>query len=127
MGLFNLSLNPNIDFNFILSNLDKRWNCYNISKNPSITLDIIIKYHDKPWDYVGLSSNPNVTFDFIFLNQDKPWNWQIHFKKLKKIRNHVKSFKLKNWYKLFLLTKTEEFAKWYYDPENIGGKRIKKN
>ena len=138
---YELSRNPNITPNILLVNSDKPWNWYGLSWNPNITFDIVFANPDKPWNWNGLSWNPNITFDIVLANLDKDWNWyglsynkfkydkeleKIHLKKLTKIRNKVKSLKIKNWYKLFLLTKTEKFTKWYYDPENVGGKRIKK-
>lgn len=45
---------------------------------------------------------------------------------LMKIRAKVKAFPVKNWYRLYLLTKTEAFVRWYYAPENGGGKITKR-
>ena len=63
---------------------------------------------DKPWDWVGLSYNK--------FGYDE----RIHFIKLKKIRDKVKTWKI-NRYKLTLLIKTKAFCEWYYHPDNIGG------
>ncbi len=46
----------------------------------------------------------------------------IQIGKLKKIRQKVKRLGFKNWYKLYLLTKTEAFFKWYCAEGNIGNK-----
>jgi hypothetical protein len=33
-----------------------------------------------------------------------------------------KLYKIKNWYKLYLLTKQEKFYRWYCVPGNLGNK-----
>jgi len=46
----------------------------------------------------------------------------MHFCRLRKIREKVKSFKIKGWYKLYLLTKKECFWKWYCgEDDGCGG------
>ena len=41
---------------------------------------------------------------------------------IKRFREKCKKIPIKNWYRLYLITKTEAFCKWYYNPENGGGK-----
>ena len=47
---------------------------------------------------------------------------------IKKFHHKVKRLapaNIKNWYALYLLTKTRVFCEWYYAPENVGGKMAK--
>lgn len=131
--------NLSITMDIIMANSNKEHcNWYWLSSNPNITMDIVTTNLDKPWEWDELSRNPNITVDIIRANPDKPWNWyylsrnefkynselnEIHLKKLRKIRNKIKSFiKIKKWYKLYLLTKTQKFWKWYCGPDGIGRK-----
>ncbi len=73
------------------------------------------------------NSYSNITFDrqYWWFNIPlivRPRNNDYIFRKLIKLRKRWKSFKIKNWYKLYLLTKTEAFYIWYCAPGNIGNK-----
>ncbi len=91
---------------------------------------------DKPWDWNELSVNPNITMKDVLDNPGNPWNWyylsqnhfkydkrliNIHISKMKKLRQRMRSFTLPKWYKLYCLTKTSEFWKWYCGPTTING------
>jgi hypothetical protein len=94
-----LSANPNITWEFVLSNLDEPWAWYDLSTNPIVTWDIMQKYPNLPWDYEFLpenpnitweivrdnpkwwcacdvSRNPNITYDIVLANPDYPWDWE---------------------------------------------------
>ena len=76
-------------------------------------IKLLENYPDKPWDWSNLSYN-KFKYD--------PVLEKLHFIRLKRIRKKVKSFKIKNWYKLYLLTKTQAFWVWYCGPNGIGRK-----
>jgi hypothetical protein len=42
------------------------WDWRGISENPNITWDIVVSNPDKRWDWSYMTSNPNITF---YLNQ----------------------------------------------------------
>ncbi len=137
-----LSSNPNITFDFIIKHKNQKWNWNYLSRNPAIsTKNIEDTLNNKDylwclWDWNSISLNCNITIEFIEKYIDKI-NWKFlsnnkfkynerlfyhHINKLKKIRRKVKTFKIKNWYKLYLLTKEEKFWKWYCAKGNIGRK-----
>ena len=132
-----LSENPSITPEFILSHpeIDWDWSC--LSMNPVITPEFILAHPEKPWNYYWLSMNPNITSEFIISHPNKPWNWyelsnnefkydkclqKLHINKLKQIRTRVKSFRIKNWYGLYLLIRdpSQCFWKWYCGEGGVG-------
>jgi hypothetical protein len=71
-----LSSNPNINWNYIQKNINKKWNWKKLSSNPAITWDIIksqpyVKWH---WDFI--TRNPNINLEIIKSNPDKKWDWE---------------------------------------------------
>jgi hypothetical protein len=72
-----LSQNPNITWDFVLSNPDKTWNYDYLSENPNITWEIVSSNQEKPWHYIWLSLNPNITWNIIKSNHDKPWRYDL--------------------------------------------------
>ena len=60
-----LSRNPNITWDIVKANLDKKWDYEFLSENSNITWDIVKANPDKPWSYENLSSNPNITWDMV--------------------------------------------------------------
>ena len=75
-GSYNqLSINPNITWEIVRDNPDKKWNFSVLSSNPNITWEIVRDNPDKPWSYYMLSMNPNITWDIIKDNPDKPWSY----------------------------------------------------
>ena len=61
---------------FIICNVDKKWDWYWISCNKGITMKDILDNPDKPWNWEWISSNPNITMKDINNNPEKPWNWE---------------------------------------------------
>jgi hypothetical protein len=87
-----MSLNPNINIDFVLNNSYKDWNYYHLSRNPSIiNLTNYSKFlhggnYQNPSTkynisnvprraYTHFSSNSNLTSDEIIKNKDKPWHY----------------------------------------------------
>ncbi len=68
-----MPINPFWDF--IQSNLDKKWSYLNLSANPNINWDIIRANPDKPWQYYFLSRNVNITWDIILAMPSKNWDY----------------------------------------------------
>ena len=108
-----------------------------LSSNPAITPEFVLSHPEKPWNWGMLSLNPSVTLEFVISHPEKPWDWtslsvnkfkydkglqRMHINKLKRIRTKVKSFRIKNWYKLYLLIKdpSQCFWKWYCGEGGIG-------
>jgi len=60
-----LSLNPNITFDIVLNNLDKKWCFHRLSSNPNITIDIIIQYNQFNWSMYWYSYNPKIKLNDI--------------------------------------------------------------
>lgn len=64
-----ISINPNINIDFITKNDDKfcDFNWFELSKNKGITMEDIDNYYFS-WNWNGISMNPNITIDFIQKN-----------------------------------------------------------
>ncbi|MDD4930568.1 MAG: hypothetical protein PHG66_00235 [Candidatus Colwellbacteria bacterium] len=109
-----------------------------MSSNPNITPEFVLSHLEKPCDWRWLSKNPNITPEFVLAHPEIPWNWcwmsenkfkhdlslqKIHLNKLKKFRAKVKSLRIRNWYRLYLLTKdmSQCFWKWYCGPDDENG------
>lgn len=136
-----ISENPTLSLKIIVDNPHLPWNWENIGYNPCITIKFILDNKDKNWDWYCVSINPSITADDILTIKDIPWDIDAlqynefkyskilidhHIHKLRIIRKKVKSFKIKKWYKLYLMTKTEAFWKWYCAPGGIGNSIDKK-
>jgi len=52
---------------------DEKWEWSDVSKNPNITLDIILSYPEYPWDMYSFSQNENVTWDTVCEHPDRDW------------------------------------------------------
>jgi len=97
-----LSCNPNISWNYIIENLNIKWNFASIARyNKYMTPEIIIKYSEYfneecinnlslnknikwediekhpeiKWNYRNLSLNPNITIDIVNKNLEKDWDY----------------------------------------------------
>ena len=94
-----LSKNQNITIDFILDNLEKKWNWGSLTINKGIKVSDILNNRHLPWenswylnpnimpydlikykkmkitDWVSVSSNVNVSMEYIFNNLDLPWDW----------------------------------------------------
>lgn len=98
--LWRLSSNPNITWDIIKANLDKKqfkssslsvdpctnrdkvyfqrgesWHLGYIPLSPNINWDIIQENPDKSWNWHEVSKHPNITWNIIQANPDKPWSW----------------------------------------------------
>ena len=71
-----LSNNPNLTWEFISQNLDKRWDWDELGRHSCVTLDIIKKHPDLDWNMNSVSSNPNITLNQVLENPDLEWNWE---------------------------------------------------
>jgi hypothetical protein len=141
-----INYNPNLTLKDVFSRPDIGWSWSSLCQNPAIPVSEMIvgpSIADRNWfrNWRHLSWNPNMTFDYILLHADKPWNWyalssnefryaknlqQIHIRKMKKLRERMRTFTLPKWYKLSCLVKTKAFCEWYYAPDNIGGQISKR-
>src|SRR5207253_4992886 len=96
-----LTLNPQITWDNILTNLDKPWkwkkllnrqditweiiekipinllDWSDISKNLIINPSIVLDNPEKPWDWKKLSANPNTSWELIDHYIDKDWDWDV--------------------------------------------------
>ena len=57
---------------------DKQWDWYQLSRNPNITIQDILSRPDKQWDWACLSRYANITIKDVLNNPDKPWNWSFY-------------------------------------------------
>lgn len=98
-----LTVNENISPQFIIKNLDYKWDIKNFLANPNITLKFVekhlktvewcmyklsrmvtvefLKKHpdlDYKWGSNGLSNNPNVTYEFFSKFPDKEWDFSAN-------------------------------------------------
>jgi hypothetical protein len=60
-----LSLNPNITWDFVCMHPEINWDYISLSSNPNISLNIVIANADKKWDYAALARNISITWDDI--------------------------------------------------------------
>ncbi len=60
-----LSINPNITWDFIQANPNISWKYQLLSYHHNITMDIINANSKKPWNPEYIASNPNVSWDII--------------------------------------------------------------
>ena len=58
-----LSVNPNMTWEIVSDNLDKKWNFGSMSRMPFITWDIVQDNINKKWDMCNLMTNPNITWN----------------------------------------------------------------
>jgi hypothetical protein len=71
-NLFELSHNPNLTLDFILSKDDpSKWNWHVISMHKNITIDMILNHPECPWHWLGIFQNPNITLQMMLDNHDK--------------------------------------------------------
>lgn len=78
-----LSMNPNVNSNFILNEgKERNWFIPSLCSNPGITSRDIFKSTLKPllqhsggWNYRNLSSNPNLPIEFVKMNLNEDWNY----------------------------------------------------
>lgn len=70
-----ISTNPSVTWDDVMSHPEIDWNFGNLSSNPHITWDIVQAHPERNWSYIGLSSNPNITIDIVTAHPDKDWNY----------------------------------------------------
>ncbi len=61
---------------FILDNLQERWDWWALSCNPVVTMTMVRSHPHLPWNYTGLSVNPNLTWGDVVSNLWQPWDWE---------------------------------------------------
>ncbi len=79
-----------------------------------------------PVTFVG--DYPDIDVDFIKPVRDyikNEWTPKTFGREFVCSIGNYTTFGIKNWYKLYLIIKTEKFYKWYCAPGNLGNKRDK--
>lgn len=67
-----LGRNPNLTINYILKHPEINWwNWASVSSNSRITLEDIDNYPELPWDWQFVAMNSNITMEFILKHIDK--------------------------------------------------------
>jgi hypothetical protein len=74
-SVYDISLNPNLNWEIIKNNLNYDWFWPAISQNPNINIKIIKNNPRIKWDWNMISQNSSITFEIIIENLDKSWNW----------------------------------------------------
>ena len=79
-----ISKNPNLTFDFVLKNLNEKWNWYTLASHKIITWEIIkdcidnrgILYDKLIYNKMySISINPNINWEIINNNKYIDWNW----------------------------------------------------
>ena len=78
-----LSMNPNLNSNFVLNEgKDRKWHVPSVCSNPGITARDIFKNTLKSflqphggWNYRTLSTNPNLPIEYVKSNIKEDWNY----------------------------------------------------
>ena len=80
---FYVSLNPNLNFTFILkspnimNHPEYPWDfTCGVSNNPNLTINLINKYPNDRWDFYNVSCNPGITMQDIINHPEYPWDWE---------------------------------------------------
>lgn len=106
-----LSSNKCINANLVKSTIRKFWCWTSLSSNPSITLDLVIDTIKKPWQWNLLSINPKFTFDIIKKNLHLPWKKRYIVKNPNICHNIIiKNPKIILWKKKYFLSNYSELA-----------------
>lgn len=118
-----LSENPNITWETIIQNKDKKWNynnlliynkninldiilnnlnlfkdhIHNISLNKSINWKDINNHPEIKWNYYDLSSNPNITIENVINNLDKNWSFNKLSSNPSITMDIIKKYNIFNW------------------------------
>lgn len=75
LNIWNISYHPNLTFDIVLNNLNKKWCWVSLTQHQNITFDIVSKHRELFWCTDRLSFNPNITADIIENNPEYPWNY----------------------------------------------------
>lgn len=75
LNVSHLSHHPNLTFDIVLDNMDKKWCWISLTQHSNITFDMVLKYPDLPWCPDRLSLNPNITADIMANNPEYPWHY----------------------------------------------------
>lgn len=67
-----VSNNPNLNIEFVLNNIDKKWNWDYISEKVA-TENAVRMYPALPWNFNNLTINSNISLEFIRENPELPW------------------------------------------------------
>lgn len=74
VDFYHFSSNPNVNTDIFIDNINENWNMYNLTINPGIDLNFIDN-NDFDWDWNNISYRKDMTQSFIIKNQRKIWNW----------------------------------------------------
>lgn len=72
---YQISINPNVEFEDIEAHPECPWDYYSLIANPNITWKIIIANMDRPWHISSLSGHRELDFEFVLLNPTLDWDW----------------------------------------------------
>lgn len=67
--------NPNIDFQFYLEN-KSLFQYGDISANPNIVLEDVLSHPEIKWNFVELSDNENISMEEVFSHPEMDWKYQ---------------------------------------------------
>lgn len=72
-----LSINENVNVDFVLQHLNKSWHWHELSRNKGIKLEEMKKQLQlfKKINFEWASYNPNLTMKFVLENMEKKWDW----------------------------------------------------
>jgi hypothetical protein len=70
-----ICINPTIDMEFIIKNLDNGLDWDLLSENDAITMEMITQNPQYPWNYKRISRNRNLTVKFVVDNYDKGFDF----------------------------------------------------
>jgi hypothetical protein len=60
-----ISKHPDLTWEFVLENINCRWDWYKLSKHPNISFEIIRDNPEYNWSYFGIIENPNFTLELV--------------------------------------------------------------
>jgi hypothetical protein len=63
----------NMDLDFIMNNMEYKWDWYSISIRPDVTMEFIKNNMELPWEWNAVSENPNLTWKMVFENDKLDW------------------------------------------------------
>jgi hypothetical protein len=71
-----LSMHPQIDIKTIIDNPQHKWDWKIVSQNPNLQWTDVVSNIDKPWSWSNISLHKNITWDVIKKNKNRPWCWK---------------------------------------------------
>jgi hypothetical protein len=113
--------NTKLPLEFIKENIDlfttdQQWRC--LSKNENLNFDFILDNLDKSLDWSAISSSDYITYEIVNNNRNLPWNWRcltvnknmldIKSEFKLKAREHIAAYKIQQYW-----------LRDYYNPEYL--------